>query len=118
MAIKMWVDDIRPAPDGYEWFKSVNEVFEFLSMEFDFCIMMREQLEILLDLDHDAGEYANQGGDYIEILNAIERNNHFRKEHNNPEIYEIIPTIHIHSMNPVGVENMRRVIQRNGWKEI
>ena len=26
--------------------------------------------------------------------------------------------IRIHSMNPVGVENMRRVIQKNGWVEI
>ena len=22
------------------------------------------------------------------------------------------------SMNPVGVENMRRIIERNGWKEV
>ena len=26
--------------------------------------------------------------------------------------------IRIHSMNPVGVENMRRIIQRNGWTEV
>ena len=26
--------------------------------------------------------------------------------------------IRIHSQNFVGVENMRRIIQRNGWKEI
>ena len=25
---------------------------------------------------------------------------------------------YIHSMNPVGVENMRRIIQKNGWREI
>ena len=26
--------------------------------------------------------------------------------------------IRIHSMNPIGVENMRRIIKRNHWKEI
>lgn len=26
--------------------------------------------------------------------------------------------IRIHSMNPVGVQNMRAIIQRNGWTEV
>ena len=26
--------------------------------------------------------------------------------------------IHIHSMNSVGVQNMRRIIKRNGWTEV
>ena len=26
--------------------------------------------------------------------------------------------IHIHSQNPVGVENMRAIIKRNGWEEV
>ncbi len=25
---------------------------------------------------------------------------------------------HIHSMNPVGVQNMRNIIKHNGWKEL
>ncbi len=29
--MKIWVDDIRPAPEGYVWFKSVNETIEYLS---------------------------------------------------------------------------------------
>ena len=24
----------------------------------------------------------------------------------------------LHSMNPVGIQNMRAIIQRNGWKEV
>lgn len=59
----------------------------------------------LIDIDHDAGEYAKLGGDYIKLLDWLEETGR-----NYP--------IHIHSMNPVGVENMRRIIQRNGWKEI
>ena len=59
----------------------------------------------LLDLDHDAGDYAADGGDYIEILNWLEKTGR-----NYP--------IRLHSANPVGVENMRRIIKRNGWTEV
>lgn len=59
----------------------------------------------LIDIDHDAGVYAVDGGDYIRLLDWLEETGR-----NYP--------IHIHSMNPVGVENMRRIIQRNGWSEV
>lgn len=59
----------------------------------------------LIDIDHDAGEYAFDGGDYIKLLDWLEETNR-----NYP--------IHIHSMNPVGVQNMRNIIQRNGWVEV
>ena len=29
-----------------------------------------------------------------------------------------MPSFHFHSMNPVGVENMRRIIEHNRWQEI
>lgn len=59
----------------------------------------------LIDIDHDAGAYAIMGGDYIKLLDWLEETGR-----NYP--------IRIHSANVVGVANMRRVIQRNGWKEI
>ena len=59
----------------------------------------------LIDIDHDAGEYAQYGGDYIKLLDWLEETGR-----NYP--------IRIHSMNPVGVENMRRIIRRNGWTEV
>ena len=62
-------------------------------------------LDGFLNIDHDAGEYADDGGDYIRLLDWLE------------EAHLAFP-IHIHSMNPVGVENMKRIIQRNNWKEI
>lgn len=65
---------------------------------------IRDPIE-LLDLDHDAGEYACCGGDYIKILDWLEETGR-----NYP--------IRIHSQNPVGVQNMRAIIQRNGWKEV
>ena len=62
-----------------------------------------EYLITLIDLDYDAGDYGPP--DYIKILDWLEETGR-----NYP--------IHIHSANPVGIANMRRIIKRNGWKEI
>lgn len=105
--MRLWVDDIRPAPDvSYHHCRSVNDAkrairhFEELAKDFDLAVY-----EInLIDIDHDAGEYACDGGDFIKLLDWLETTGR-----NYP--------IRIHSMNPVGVENMRRIIWRNGWKE-
>ena len=59
----------------------------------------------LIDIDHDAGDYAQYGGDYIKLLDWLEKTGR-----NYP--------IRIHSQNVVGVQNMRAIIERNGWKEI
>ena len=99
--MKLWIDDVRPAPKGYVWITSVNSA----KATIEWAMKKGNKIE-LLDLDHDAGIYAINGGDYIEILNWLEQ-------------YMICYfPIHIHSMNPVGVENMRRIIRKNGWKEV
>ena len=105
--MKLWIDDVRHAPPGYLWCKSVNEakrvIIEY-SDKLDFDMNAIDMIE-LIDIDHDAGEYAFDGGDYIKLLDWLEETNR-----NYP--------IHIHSMNPVGVQNMRAIIQRNGWREV
>jgi hypothetical protein len=99
--MKLWIDDVRPAPEGYEWCRSVNQAKNWIDIsEFDFM----ENIE-LIDIDHDAGIFADMGGDYIKLLDWLEETGR-----NYP--------IHIHSMNPVGVENMRAIIKRNGWIEV
>lgn len=106
--MKIWVDDIRPAPDGYRIARSVNEAKELIESYEWMKIVSggKHYYNIdLIDLDHDAGDYASDGGDYINILNWLEETGR-----NYP--------IRIHSMNPVGVENMRRIIERNGWREV
>ena len=114
--MKIWVDDVRPAPIGYIWCKSVNEAIEriegseirvgMLDYNNSLCEEDIRELSIdVIDLDHDAGDYAYDGGDYIKILDYLEET-----ERDYP--------IRIHSMNPVGVENMRRIIRRNGWTEV
>ena len=108
--MKLWIDDVRPAPEGYVWCKSVNEAKNFIRAR-QFYIRVGAptvpcdySIE-LVDLDHDAGDYASDGGDYIKLLDWLEETGS-----NYP--------IRIHSANPVGVQNMRRIIQRNNWKEV
>ena len=107
--MKIWVDDICPAPDGYVWCTTCNEaklVIDCISRINETLVFERNIPKIeLIDLDHDAGDCAPFGGDYINILNWLE------------ETGRSYP-IRIHSMNPVGVENMRRIIERNGWREV
>lgn len=103
--MKLWIDDVRPAPEGsnsdWIWCKSVNEAKRLISV-------LRYQMFIdidVIDIDHDAGEYAQYGGDYIKLLEWL-------------EWAGLSYPIHIHSMNPVGVQNMRAIIQHNGWEEV
>ena len=99
--IKIWIDDIRTPPsEDWIWIKSVNAAKRYISMTSSYGVT-----DIMLSVDHDAGDYAKEGGDYIKILDWLE------------ETGRRYP-IHIHSMNPVGVANMRAIIQKNGWQEV
>lgn len=110
MNMRIWIDDVRPAPEGYVWCRTTNEAKNLIT-----CIMQMQHIENtsnlptieLIDIDHDAGDYAKYGGDYIKILDWLEGQN-----------YHCQWVFRIHSMNSVGRENMRRIIERNGWKEI
>lgn len=99
--MKLWIDDVRPTPKGYNGVSSVNEAKCWIQiMEKNSCHPIE-----LIDIDHDAGDYAKDGGDYIKLLDWLEETGR-----NYP--------IRIHSMNPVGRENMRAIIRRNGWTEV
>jgi hypothetical protein len=96
--VKIWLDDLRPAPWGYESARSVNEA-KTLIREAE-----RNGIEIeVLDLDHDLGDFANQGGDAIKLLDwLVER--------------ETFYPVEIHTANPVGRANMESVLARY-WGE-
>ena len=83
MKLKLYVDDIRPTPDGYTGYMTTN-----------------------------AGDCVKEGGDYINILKEMERLAHVKKF----DFSHI--KFRLHSANPVGVQNMRAIIEKNGWKEI
>ena len=102
--MKLWIDDVRPAPEKCNWAKTVNEAKYHIEWWETHC-KQYDKKGLIIDIDHDAGDYAGDGGDYIKLLDWLEETGR-----NYP--------IRIHSMNPVGVQNMRAIIQRNGWKEI
>ena len=109
--MKLWIDDIRPAPEGYKWCKTVSKAKSIITKFENENKQIQESfgfdpipLEVI-DIDHDAGDYAKYGGDYIKLLDWLEETGC-----NYP--------IRIHSQNPVGVQNMRAIIQRNGWTEV
>ena len=102
--MKLWVDDIRPAPEDWCQAYSVNAAKEMILANWG-------NIEGI-SLDHDSSIYYRFGGDYINILKWLEE-----QEHKANKKIVTFP-IHIHSMNSVGVQNMRNIIQHNNWKEI
>lgn len=98
--MKIWVDDVRPAPEGYYWAQSVNDAKAALLLSERYNVTIE-----LLDLDHDAGDFVEYGGDFIKILDWME------------ETGRSCP-IRIHSMNPVGRQNMLAICYKNKWSVI
>ena len=92
--MKIWVDDLRPVPEGYKWAKSVNQAIYLVEK----AEAGGEKVE-LLDLDHDLGDYYSDGGDAIKILDWLAERGTFYP-------------VRIHTANPVGRENMERMIAR------
>ena len=115
--MKIWVDDVRQAPDGYVWCKSTNQALRKIVLE------AKDEVE-LIDLDHDAGDFVKEGGDFINVLNELERLSRKTTTVDGVKFHgywhlkckEI--KFRLHTMNPVGRDNMRRIIERNGWTEV
>lgn len=109
--MKLWIDDVRPAPDGYRWVKSVNKAKSVIAKWENENQQIKESFGFdpipieVIDIDHDAGDYISEGGDYIKLLDWLEETGR-----NYP--------IRIHSQNVVGRMNMRAIIERNGWTEV
>ena len=92
--MKIWLDDLRPVPEGYMWAKSVNQAITMIEKAENAA----ETVE-LLDLDHDLGDYCLDGGDAIKLLDWLaERETYY--------------PVQIHTANPVGRQNMERLISR------
>ena len=102
--MKLWIDDVRTPPGDcfheWAWCRAVDTA----KVMIESAERLGREIE-LIDIDHDAGDYANDGGDYIKLLDWLEETGR-----NYP--------IRLHTMNPVGEARMRAIIKRNGWKEV
>ena len=132
--MKLWFDDTRPAPEGYIWLKSVNQGIYFIrafrALKNNKPFLFGEAINSLkkaggpkltkadfvplsielISLDHDAGSFANKGGDYIKFLDYLVEVTYASSQ--------LIPTdfpVAFHTMNPVGRDNMKIVAERNGF---
>ena len=115
--MKLWIDDVRAAPEGYVWCKSVNKAKWLIEYYEDVVAWAsvkntaidKKAVEVytieIIDLDYNLGNCTADGGDGVKLLDWLEETGR-----NYP--------IRIHSANEVGVANMRQIIERNGWKEI
>lgn len=106
--INIWVDDLRPIPknvvdlENWIWLQRVEDVIDFLKT-------MPHSYIGVIDLDHDAGDEALYGGDYIEILKWLEEHEDIENEY----------YIRLHTMNVVGRMNMENIIKyHDNWKEV
>ena len=97
--MKLWLDDIRPAPEGWTWHLHVDNMID------DIRWLMRHNKAIeMISLDNDLGELEKEGYKVLDWLESLQIPIEF--------------SIHIHSANPVARDRMRAIIKRNGWKEV
>lgn len=89
--MKLWLDDVRPTPEGWVRAHSVNEAIRLVAgapQDFEEC-----------SLDHDLGDYAHDGGDGVKFVDWMGEHNIWPRGQ-----------VAVHSANPVGRDNMRRSI--------
>lgn len=116
MVMYIWLDDVRPIPEicirhcvreepefgmnTYITFaaKSVNRA-KFL---IESAVKNNRYDHYLLDLDHDLGDYVEDGGDGYELIKWMIENGYTTKNFK----------VRLHTMNPVGRENMQQLIDR------
>lgn len=107
-ALYLYLDDIReidPIYNQFNYYKHCREVDE--AKFFVQSSIYLGVTEIWFDLDHDLGEFAPYGGDGIELVNWLVEMYHDKN---------VNFKFHFHSMNPVGVQNMRNAIEKY-WEE-
>lgn len=98
MSVKLWLDDIREAPEGWVRCYWPDEVIAFL----------QEGGVDEISLDHDLGDepvsYMEPERTGMMVLRALEQ-----MQNNNPDL--ALPIICIHSQNPVAAKRMKEVVR-------
>lgn len=90
MTLRLWVDDLRPAPDGWIWSKTSRNTIDTLMLSAPDGVAE-------MSLDHDLG-----GDDTTRpiVLWLCE----------NPDHWPMV--VHVHSANPVGREWLEGMVAR------
>ena len=88
--MKLFLDDIRTIPRGYEGVRSYADCIRFLNNN-------KGKIDTI-SLDHDLGEIKNG----YDVCKWIVEN----------EYYDGLNTIILHSANPVGIKNMVQLLDR------
>lgn len=101
--LKFWLDDLRPAPNGWLLCESVEDLIETVNLGRDCYLYFHKEPRILVSLDNDLGEGMTEG---YRFLDWLEENG----------IDDV--TIHIHTDNVVAKERMKAIIERNDWEEV
>ena len=126
--MKLWVDDVNPAPEGYVWAKSVNEAISWIVASIEKVnnaltysrsdgvvrnFVPREEFLkqaarwqiTLIDIDDNAGDFVKDGGHYIRLLDWLEERG-------------LAYPIRIHTADLMNKDFMRMILIRNGWNEV
>ena len=96
--INIWLDDIRPAPKGFVWVKTVDELINLYNK----CILdTKEQINII-SLDNDLGENIPEGYKFLDYIESrvILANDPLPNE------------IRVHSANAVARKRMNQIINK------
>lgn len=96
--INIWLDDIRPAPEGFIWVKTVDELINLYNK----CVLdTKEQINII-SLDNDLGENIPEGYKFLDYIEprVILANDPLPNE------------IRVHSANAVARKRMNQVINK------
>lgn len=89
--IRLWIDDIRPAPEGWHHAKTCAEAIEFLENNF-----VDE-----VSFDHDSGD---DDFDFIKVAHWLEESACFNTYHR--------VKWYVHSANPAGAAAIKATMER------
>lgn len=110
MTIRMFVDDIRNPvyPNLYDYIiRTVDAALPLIE-----ALSENPEIDrVNISLDHDAGDCAAYGGDYINILLWMERAKHLAPDRFNFDKFHF----YFHTANPVGMRNMENICVANGF---
>lgn len=101
--IYIYIDDMRqPRNPNVIWVKSYDEAIAALESVYTTFTIANAPCSLVVDFDHDLGE-KKTGYDIAKWL---------------VEEYPWTANFRVHSMNPVGANNIRQLLKHYGWTEI